>query len=449
MGEATFKIEVEVSSRLTERYWLLAGQRRFPVARWERRDWGDEVPSSFIEEHPRLRMNMRGALVPFENQWKLSTIWGDATYSSNHWHWHEGRDRPAPFIEEPTHVEVGVLVPEDGVLGDPLSMVDVPDYLRLAASVSTLPSHGWDGGTARLLEHRRVERGRRLLRVRAVGAAGSGDVVVTFTVPDVDVRIVPLDPYASTAELHLACCNEDRFFCGAPFHPEAEATEEHTEDEACARCVDIRYATLLPAARPDRPHALPVQPPGPLQAMTPHEMSDALDRIEVAINALTTDPRDWGRTELDGAVEVWARFNRLIDSLMILRRDHAVVLARRIPDQYTATTRQGAETIHRTVPKNEAWDGHRLLGELAVPLVSLPDGDIIDAIPVDVARAVIPACEQGRTSSKWKVTEVRKRIPDAEKRLRKVTYGDAVVAPGPVPYQARRSRAPVEQHAGE
>lgn len=56
------------------------------------------------------------------------------------------------------------------------------------------------------------------------------------------------------AALHLACCQADRFFCGAPFHPEAEATAHHSEDEACERCVDIRYEMLCPADQPTHQH---------------------------------------------------------------------------------------------------------------------------------------------------------------------------------------------------
>lgn len=56
------------------------------------------------------------------------------------------------------------------------------------------------------------------------------------------------------AGLHIACCVKDRFYCGAPFHPEAEATSDHDEDEACTFCVEIRYGALCPPLRPTHQH---------------------------------------------------------------------------------------------------------------------------------------------------------------------------------------------------
>ena len=54
--------------------------------------------------------------------------------------------------------------------------------------------------------------------------------------------------------LHIACCAEDLFLCGAQWHPEIEATEEHSEDDACPECVDIRYELLCPPQRPTHQH---------------------------------------------------------------------------------------------------------------------------------------------------------------------------------------------------
>lgn len=59
---------------------------------------------------------------------------------------------------------------------------------------------------------------------------------------------------AGSSGLHIRCCRLDEFYCGARFHPEAEATAEHTEDEACPMCVDIRYEHLCPAHRPTHQH---------------------------------------------------------------------------------------------------------------------------------------------------------------------------------------------------
>lgn len=176
--------------------------------------------------------------------------------------------------------------------------------------------------------------------------------------------------------------------------------------------------------------------------MTPNELSDRIAAVRVEVASWTTDPRDWGRPDLDGSGEVWDRLDRLIVDLTILRRDHAVVLARRVGDQATLYTRDGSVTVHRDVPRTERWDGHELLGKLAVRLIS-PDGEIVEAVPVDVARAVIPACVQGQTSSRWKITELRKVLDDPES-FREVDYGDAVIARGPLPSRVRNAKPPPE-----
>jgi hypothetical protein len=172
-------------------------------------------------------------------------------------------------------------------------------------------------------------------------------------------------------------------------------------------------------------------------------MSDRIDTARVEATAWTTDPRDWGRDELDDAVEVWNRLNGLIGDLTILRRDHALVLARRLDDEHTAVTRDGRVTVHRTTPRSEQWDGSDVIDELSVPMVD-PDGDIIPAIPADIVRAVVPACQQGSTSSKWKITELRK-IVDNPERFRRIEYGETTIAAGPLPVALRRTARPPDE----
>lgn len=182
-----------------------------------------------------------------------------------------------------------------------------------------------------------------------------------------------------------------------------------------------------------------------MRAMTPREFSDRIDAVLTEVASWTTDPREWGRPDLDGAGEVWDRLDRLITDLTILRRDHAVVLAHRIDDQQTLYTRDGTVIVHRDVPRTERWDGHAVLGALGDEMVSR-DGEIVDAIPVDVARAVLPACVQGQTSSRWKITELRK-VLDAPESFREVDYGDAVIARGPLPSRVRHARPPAVHEA--
>lgn len=62
------------------------------------------------------------------------------------------------------------------------------------------------------------------------------------------------DISASTSDLHIACCSEDKFLCGRPYHPEAEATKDNHEDEACPDCVEARYRMMCPPLRPTHQH---------------------------------------------------------------------------------------------------------------------------------------------------------------------------------------------------
>ena len=177
--------------------------------------------------------------------------------------------------------------------------------------------------------------------------------------------------------------------------------------------------------------------------MTPQELSDRIAAVMVEVASWSADPRDWGRSDLDGAVEVWDRLDRLMTDLAVLRRDHAVVLGRRVNDEQTAFTRDGRVTIHRDVPRNERWDGHAVIGELAESLINKETGEVVDAVDVETLRAVIPACVQGQTSSRWKITELRKVMQQPE-AFREVDYGDAVIARGPLSARVRYARPPAE-----
>jgi hypothetical protein len=175
--------------------------------------------------------------------------------------------------------------------------------------------------------------------------------------------------------------------------------------------------------------------------MTPAEMSERLDAVRVETMTWTTDPRDWGRDDVDDAVEVWHRLHRLIGDLAILRRDHARVLARRIDDEHSATTRDGRITVHRQTERTDQWNGSDVIDALAVPMIDA-NGEVLPAIPADSARAVIPACEQGATSSRWKITELRKVVENADD-FRRTVYGETTIALGPLPRALRRSARPL------
>jgi hypothetical protein len=119
---------------------LRVGERRFPVSSWRRYSLTDDLPpdTQFMLNHPDYRMETRQAIVPLENTWALSVIWGDATYSDNHIGLFTDRQ---PFVEEPATAEVGILMPGDGGLwGEPLGYVLANLFPLLVERVSQLPS---------------------------------------------------------------------------------------------------------------------------------------------------------------------------------------------------------------------------------------------------------------------------------------------------------------------
>ena len=117
---------------------LWAGAASYP-GRFHRHSFHEDVPEAdkFLGKHPDFRMETRQCWVHFENGWVLSTIWGDATYSSNSWF--ASLHERLPFIEEPVMVEVGVCPPRDRLWGEPLGYVVTEMYHRVAELVMHLP----------------------------------------------------------------------------------------------------------------------------------------------------------------------------------------------------------------------------------------------------------------------------------------------------------------------
>jgi hypothetical protein len=130
-----------------ERFY--AGERRYFPRYMYRQNLPEDAPEMAADpwvQQSGYRMYERRCLIPFENRWELSVIWGDHTYSSNYpWPWKAGRIRSEPFIEAPTAVEVGVLAPWDNerghpLMGQPLAYVDVEQFNQVATVVSAFPS---------------------------------------------------------------------------------------------------------------------------------------------------------------------------------------------------------------------------------------------------------------------------------------------------------------------
>lgn len=73
---------------------------------------------------------------------------------------------------------------------------------------------------------------------------------MTDTLTDIDLDALT----AINDGPHIPCCLDDRFYCGAPFHPESVATEADDEDECCDACVETRYHALCPPRMPTHQH---------------------------------------------------------------------------------------------------------------------------------------------------------------------------------------------------
>ena len=67
--------------------------------------------------------------------------------------------------------------------------------------------------------------------------------VTALPIPTDSPTSVPelLDLDLGDEEFHIVCCRVNRFFCGAPHYPEAEATEAEAEEEVCGKCVKILH----------------------------------------------------------------------------------------------------------------------------------------------------------------------------------------------------------------
>jgi hypothetical protein len=131
--------------------YFMAGERMFPMRahRTEDFDYGElpGMPESMGRSH------YRQAVVPFENRWALSAIYGSHTYSSNRSVSLLAAEQPE-FSEEPWAVEVGIFMPESDpetghdLWGPPLGWVTVGQFHELADAVMLLPSNnverpGW------------------------------------------------------------------------------------------------------------------------------------------------------------------------------------------------------------------------------------------------------------------------------------------------------------------
>lgn len=99
--------------------------------------WGQFYSSDY--ETPEYEWKRRQFVVHFESKWKVSVIWGYATYSDNHdlpWY-----DRARPFTETPETVEAAVFHADRERIqpdGDPFAYIDAEQLNALLYHVSKL-----------------------------------------------------------------------------------------------------------------------------------------------------------------------------------------------------------------------------------------------------------------------------------------------------------------------
>jgi hypothetical protein len=75
-----------------------------------------------------------------------------------------------------------------------------------------------------------------------MGGAATRSKVARVTVTETPVEVVPStvwEPELGNEHPHIECCRAPRFYCGAGYHPELSAGDEHERDDLCTDCVKI------------------------------------------------------------------------------------------------------------------------------------------------------------------------------------------------------------------
>jgi len=115
----------------------------------------------------------------------------------------------------------------------------------------------------------------------------------------------------------------------------------------------------------------------------------ALRRIEQA------DPDEWDE---DTAILVWDLLDQFTAFSRMVAFRHASLLAKRVPTEYEHPT---VGKVHVDTDSKVKWDGASVLSALSIRMADTETGDIMDAVPTDTLRKVLPAVKPGNTSSRW------------------------------------------------
>jgi len=85
-------------------------------------------------------------------------------------------------------------------------------------------------------------------------------------------------------------------------------------------------------------------------------------------------------------------------------------------------------------PGRQEWRGYELLDRLGMKVIDPMTGEMVDAVPVDVLRDVLPACSKPETtSSRWSTTGLDRWLPDDWQVFRNQHDGQRVITIGERP----------------
>lgn len=149
-----------------------------------------------------------------------------------------------------------------------------------------------------------------------------------------------------------------------------------------------------------------------------HDHAVTVNYLNEAIEALDArEPMAGG-----DLVDLWIDVEQAYAALKVVRdqlaADAAVAVAdgnaaagRKARDEYVTPT---GHVVHlQRGYSREQWRGYELLGVLADKLIDPDSGEVVAAIPVDVARRTVAGCATPElTSSKWSVTGLPGGIAD-------------------------------------
>ena len=160
--------------------------------------------------------------------------------------------------------------------------------------------------------------------------------------------------------------------------------------------------------------------------ITPEQYLTRVGWVTKVIDGLTAEPVEWD--SVDEQMDAWDQLERLQGDLAVIVRQHAVELGKKTPKDYLHPR---AGLVHTERERSTEWDGAGVLDALSEPMtVTGGTGEVIDAIPTDVLREVLPAVKEGKKSSKWNITGLLAAgvQPDPYRRTR---FGDKLLRRGP------------------